>query len=184
VASNLFTAAAVITKEIQNMSTLKEKATELAALLGDESLAKIVMDQAAKVDQAAQAAGVKSKEQSDDDALIVKLKAALMPDIQAAIDKAIKPATKEAAPDPAVAKKIEEVTAALKTIQDAIEELSSDQPIAVRRGAFRASNDPSTLTTKEVPEPKPDDKVKGFFDFALAGTPSAQPINTDIPVTA
>lgn len=175
VASNPFTAAAVIMKESQNMATLKDKAKELAALLGDESLAALVMQQAEKVDQAAQAAGVKSKEITEP-LTLEAIEAALLPKFKALLDEA---KVKEAMPDPTVAK----VEATLKTIQDALSELISDQPVALRQKTFRASTDESTKTDKEIATPAPD-PLNAFMSFALAGTPLAPQAKSDIPAGA
>jgi hypothetical protein len=192
IASNLFTAIPVIEKE-KTMNDKKE--SKLKSLIGEDRAAK-VLGQAATTEKSADAAGVAFKEGEQTATEQIPLAEASAPrkigdmteaEFTGFLGKSIGDALAGVSQKEAQTQaQLDEVKVGLKAAQDGnayvltalkavtdiqtaqgkmLAKLDSDLPPIISRG-FRASQDESTITTKEAPQaagPKADD----FFAFAL-----------------
>ena len=194
-ASNPLTALTV-TKEHDDMATMKEKYDEFVALLGgDTQLAQSVVTAAERTDKAAQAAGITSKETDkpadpvvveevkqeepahDDEAVDAALLERLVPKIaekvKAMIDEKMGAAEKERTEKEAgLSAQITALDASLKEAQKALNVLGGDLPRGVKN-AFRASQadatiDPNKPTIETAKEANP---IGAVFNWLVQPVP-------------
>jgi len=191
--------ALTVTKEHDDMATMKEKYDEFVALLGgDTQLAQSVVTAAERTDKAAQAAGITSKETDkpadpvvveevkqeepahDDEAVDAALLERLVPKIaekvKAMIDEKMGAAEKERTEKEAgLSAQITALDASLKEAQKALNVLGGDLPRGVK-SAFRASQsettiDPNKPTIETAKEANP---IGAVFNWLVQPVPPSQ----------